>query len=145
MAEQHGGYRQPNNPAPVSGPGALSRRTDGGPGATQPQQVLPNAAYGEAQDFHDIQAGADMAGSPVPGPTAIPLGAPTQRPDEPLTAGSPMGPGVGPTGAGIDMRSIEQQDAAALQQWMPLMEWLSNQPDASPSTRMIVRRLKGAL
>jgi len=25
-----GGYRQPNNPAPVSGPGALSQRTDGG-------------------------------------------------------------------------------------------------------------------
>ena len=29
MAEAHGGYRQPSSPAPVSGPGALSKRTDG--------------------------------------------------------------------------------------------------------------------
>ena len=30
MANGRGGYRQPSNPAPVSGPGALSKRTDGG-------------------------------------------------------------------------------------------------------------------
>ena len=32
---EHGGKRTPGNPAPVSGPGQLSQRTDGGP-----QQVL---------------------------------------------------------------------------------------------------------
>ena len=43
--ENSGGYRQPNNPAPVSPPGALSQRTDGGAidGMTQPQgqQAVP--------------------------------------------------------------------------------------------------------
>ena len=42
MADGHGGYRRPTNPSPVSGPGALSRRTDG----QQPTQDLPNAKYG---------------------------------------------------------------------------------------------------
>ena len=28
---EHGGKRTPGNPAPVSGPGQLSQRTDGGP------------------------------------------------------------------------------------------------------------------
>lgn len=143
MAE-HGGPRTPSNPAPVSGPGALSRRTDGGPGSTQPQQVMPNAAHGEAQEFEDIQSGADMAGGAVPLPTAIPLGAPTQRPNEPVTAGSPVGPGVGPMAAGIEMRSMEQQDADAMKKWLPFLEFMANQPDASPSTRAYVRRIKGS-
>ena len=29
MADNRGGYQQPTNPAPVSGPGSLSQRTDG--------------------------------------------------------------------------------------------------------------------
>jgi hypothetical protein len=37
MAAQ-GGYRKPGNPAPVSGPGSLSRRTDG--------RVAEGYAYG---------------------------------------------------------------------------------------------------
>ena len=31
------------------------------------------------------------------------LTAPTARPDEPITAGAPFGPGIGPTAAGIPM------------------------------------------
>ena len=33
-----GGYQAPTNPAAISGPGALSQRTDGGP--TQPAQYM---------------------------------------------------------------------------------------------------------
>lgn len=107
MANGHGGYRKPENPAPVSGPGSLSRRTDGGP-----QQVnadLPDARYGEQQEFQEIQAGAPMAaappidgmgsggggGSPMPPP--IPLSEPTARPDEPISWGASFGPGPGPS------------------------------------------------
>ena len=32
MPNGHGGYRKPEHPAPASGPGRLSKRTDGGPG-----------------------------------------------------------------------------------------------------------------
>ena len=60
MAEQHGGKRTPRNPAPVSGPGKLSRRTDGGPAQVNAQ--MTGMAYGENKDFMEIQEGANMAG-----------------------------------------------------------------------------------
>ena len=58
MANGHGGYRRPTNPAPVSGPGALSRRTDG----RQPTRSLPNAKYGENAAFEAAQGAAPMSG-----------------------------------------------------------------------------------
>lgn len=95
-----GGYRKPNNPAPVSGPGALSRRTDGGP--IQAAKYIPaNGKYGEAKALQEMQSGAPMQGNPVPSmPTPnvpmeplTPLTAPTERPNEPITSGMPFGPG----------------------------------------------------
>lgn len=107
MANGHGGKRTPRNPAPVSAPGRLSRRTDGGPVQTNAQ--MTGMGYGENADFMDIQSSAPMAAAPsVPNartgrsaPTgqaaaATPLFAPTQRPNEPVTAGAPVGPGPSP-------------------------------------------------
>lgn len=116
MAEW-GGKRTPRNPAPVSGPGRMSRRTDGGPQQTKAE--MTGMAYGENADFQEIQAGAPMAaapsatparprkaGSSAPSVNATPLFAPTQRPDEPITAGAPFGPGPGPS-----MNVPQQQNA----------------------------------
>lgn len=111
-----GGYQQPTNPAPVSGPGNLARRTDGGPGAKQPVMTLPDAKYGEAKAFRQQEQGAPMSalgGMPAPptgpGPSAgagpgvlppimdmpTPLSDPTMRPFEPVTHGADAGPGPG--------------------------------------------------
>lgn len=107
LANGHGGKRVPHDPAPVSGPGSLSRRTDGGPAQVNAQ--LPDAAYGEQAAFQSIQSGAPMAAAPpiptpqmggaAPTPVAppVPLTAPTERPDEPISAGAPFGPGPGPS------------------------------------------------
>jgi hypothetical protein len=108
MAEQHGGARTPRNPAPVSGPGQLSRRTDGGP--QQTTVPMTGMAYGENADFNDMQSAAPMAAAPSVSNTrtrntsptgqraaATPLFSPSQRPDEPVTAGAPFGPGAGPS------------------------------------------------
>tara|TARA_R110002073_G_scaffold26168_2_gene85950 strand:+ start:3300 stop:3749 length:450 start_codon:yes stop_codon:yes gene_type:complete len=108
MAEQHGGKRTPRNPAPVSGPGKLSRRTDGGPAQVNAQ--MTGMGYGENKDFMQIQEGANMAASPKPqramktpkaspmaamgGGKAAPLFSNTQRPDEPVTSGANFGPGA---------------------------------------------------
>jgi hypothetical protein len=96
---QSGGYRQPMNPAPVSGPGELSQRTDGGAvdGMTQPAQRYSGFAYGENQGLEEQQTSAPMAGGGMPFSLAnvVPLDAPTMRPDEPLTAGINMGDGPG--------------------------------------------------
>ena len=93
-----GGYRQPMNPAPVSGPGALSERTDGGAvdGMTQPAQRYAGFGYGENLALEEQQAGASMAGTPKTSfADLVALDAPTQRPDEPLTAGINRGEGPG--------------------------------------------------
>lgn len=102
MAEQQGGYRQPANPAPASGPGALSQRTDGSP--TQPATYISGLPYGQGQQTYDNQIAAPMAGNTVPqmaGIDVTPLSAPTQFPDEPGTAGIDMGPGVGSAAMGL--------------------------------------------
>lgn len=107
MANNHGGPRTPSNPSPVSGPGQLSRRTDGGP--SQTTQPMTGLGYGENADYNDIQSSAPLAATPsvsntrarkTSSPTgssvvATPLFSPTQRPDEPITAGADVGPGPG--------------------------------------------------
>lgn len=92
-----GGYRQPNNPAPVSGPGALSQRTDGGAteGMTQPQQRYSGMPYGENKSVNDQQSGAPLAGNPMPLADLMPLDVPTARPNEPVTTGINFGEGAG--------------------------------------------------
>lgn len=144
MADGWGGYRRPTNPAPVSGPGALSRRTDGGPGSSQPVRDLPNAKYGENAAFRDAQQAAPMSAG-VDLSSIVPLGAPTQRPEEPITAGMPFGPGAGssvpPQGPG----NLTQEQADRLRSYLPVLVILASQDDADPATKRFVRALRGEL
>lgn len=147
-----GGYRQPSNPAPVSGPGELSRRTD-----TQPKRPMPDAAYGEQSAMSEIQGGAPMAGNalmppggpPGGGPPAdvVPFGASSNRPDEPITAGIDMGAGPGSASLGmLDEKTLtDRADKEQLIKYLPVFEFLSNRPGASASLRDIVRTLKASL
>ena len=93
--EGRGGYRQPNNPAPVSGPGMLSQRTDGGAveGMTQPQQQYTGFNYGQNGNINATQGMADLSGDRFPAPKMTPLTAPTERPNESMTFGIPFGDG----------------------------------------------------
>jgi hypothetical protein len=131
MAERHGGMRRPQNPAPVSGPGQLSQRTDGGP-----QQTLADMSgmpYGENQAMDAIQSAAPLSasgqtsarasrrggGGQSGGMGGAPLMSPTQRPDEPVTAGAPFGPGPGPSG---EMASAMNEDIEMIKQYLPDLE-----------------------
>jgi hypothetical protein len=152
MANGQGGKRTPRNPAPVSGPGQLSQRTDGGP-----QQTLANMTgmpYGENAEFNTMQAAAPMsaagqttARAPRPkagrggGPT--PLFAPTERPDEPVTAGAPFGPGEGPqTSPG--RLNIAQNDAQLLSRYMPDLMVMAQDPNIPDGFKRFVRHLRNA-
>lgn len=153
MANGHGGYRRPSNPAPVSGPGAKSQRTDGGP--SNPVQDLPNAKYGENTAYRAAEAAAPMspngggAGAPMGGGGVdtsglTPLGAPTARPEEPISAGMPFGAGPGPsTPQGPGGLSPEQADR--LRGYLPVLVILASQNDADPSTRQFVTQLRAEL
>lgn len=146
-----GGYQAPRRPAPTSGPGALSRRTDGGP---QAKRQLSGQEYGARQEFDQIQSGAAMASSPDAGartadvaralPPITPLGAPTERPTEPVTAGSPSGPGVGMEALGLSTseRQQNQLDARSLASYLPSLERMANQPGTPPSFVRFVRYLR---
>ena len=94
MARGRGGYQRPTNPAPVSGPGALSQRTDGGP--SQPIREIPAEQYGDRQANADLQRAAPMAATEgqvrQAAPVSLPTGGilqPTEAPDESPFAGLP--------------------------------------------------------
>jgi hypothetical protein len=81
-------------------------------------------------------------GSPTPAEMA-PFASPTQLPNEPVTAGADLGPGIGPDAAGIvDDRAgtLEQ-----LRPLLPSLELAANLPGASPAARTYVRNLKTQL
>lgn len=113
MPNAHGGYRKPTHSAPVSGPGALSKRTDG-----QVQAAPTGMAYGDHQALMAQESTAPMSADPstptpnIPAPQRAaasapggapaqprqpitPIGAPSQRPNEPVTAGVDIGTGPG--------------------------------------------------
>ena len=103
-----GGYRKPENPAPSSGPGALSQRTDGGP--AQGAKYIPGLPYGQGQETYAQQTAAPMAAAqPAPAAPTLPpmmsLNDMTQRPDEPLTAGLNIGEGPGSEVMNVPNRS----------------------------------------
>lgn len=148
----------PQNPAGVSGPGPLSRRTDGG--AAQALQKLPDAKYGENAQFQSLQQGAALSASPgpagqaepfdlnnlPPNPAAqqvVPLSAPSQRPNEPVTNGAALGPGAGASAVTSQPMQAAQQDMGKIQQAMPFIQMLANMPDANASTRMFVNLVNG--
>lgn len=152
MANGHGGYRAPSSPAPVSGPGSLSRRTDG----RQPVQDLPNAKYGENAAFRAAQGGAPMSGdlgsggsaAPTPGlpdlSGIVPMDAPTQLPGQPITAGLSGGPGAGPALPEAPAPLSEQQ-RERLRKFMPVLVVLASRDDADANTRRLVRQLRAEL
>lgn len=153
MAErQWGGKRTPRNPAPVSGPGQLSRRTDGGPQQTAAQ--ITGMPYGENAEFNTMQSQAPLsaAGQTTAratrggqrgggGPQATPLFSPTQRPNEPVTSGASFGPGEGPA---QQLNSTQQamQDAAIIGKYLPDLMTIAEQPDTPDGFKRFVRYVR---
>lgn len=157
MADGHGGYRKPEKPAAVSGPGKYSARTDGQPGA-QPIRALPDAGYGEQADYTGLQQAAPLAssqgmpapqapqggGAGQPGPTPVPLSAPEQNPGVPITHGLDVGPGAGPEVLG-DPTAQRTEDAAKLADYLPMLLPHARNPKASQSYRTMVRLIQNSV
>jgi hypothetical protein len=139
----------------VSGPGKFSSRTD----------LPPSTSYGEGVQTAAIAGGAPMASaSDVRGATntelraagrqgqsamgmqqtpLTPLFAPSQRPDEPITAGVDMG--LGPGSDALMMNQIDQNDKDIVAKYLPSLTSMAAQQDTPKSFRAFVSFLQGSL
>lgn len=131
---------------PVSGPGKFSQRTD--KAVENANQSLPNAGYGEQKAYQEQQGGAAMSQSSPdfasmfgnPAERVVGLGEPTAQTGVPVTAGASMGAGPGMEALGLpDQQKI---DLEALVPYLPVMEFMANQPGASWAMRNRIREVK---
>lgn len=148
-----GNKTTPKNPAPVSGPGALSARTDGGPGSSrQPIRPVPGGTYGDRQASIESQQVAPLPNvASSSGPPPLPAGpdggqgppmqpndifGPTARPGEPITTGS-VAPDVAPDDPGA-------ADLMLIAQRLPALEAYALRPGVSDAFKIMVKRLRSA-
>jgi hypothetical protein len=135
-----------NPKAGVSGPGKYSVRTD--------KLTMGSTSYGEGVETQAIKSGAPLAKTadtrPIPASrlreqAVTSLYAPTERPDEPVTAGIDQG-----AGAGSDALMINQPDDftnfnANIQSYTPVLSYIASLQNTSPETRRAIRQLKDSL
>lgn len=134
-----------------SGPGQFSQRTD--KAVSNANASLPNAQYGENRDYQEMKSAAPMATdqgqAPIdfgalfgnPAGRVVGLGDPSTMPDTPVTDGAASGPGLGMEALGLKDQSKE--DLQSLVPYLPVMEFMANQPGASWAMRNKVREIKG--
>ena len=117
------------------------------------RQGTPGKGYSNRTDLQtNYDNTASAAGVPSADPSAPPVPAgppmrtpdqspmltdPTQRPDEPITAGLPTGAGPGP----VDPRPQETQQ---LKKYLPLIEPYLNKPDTPDSVKALFRYIRGS-
>jgi hypothetical protein len=136
--------------AGTSGPGKFSKRTDG-------IRFQPDT-YGAGVENAANKAGAPLARTPdvrgarasevraaAQGAPVTPLYAPTQRPEEPITAGIPMGAGPGPEVLGINNNLDTQEDRDRMLSYLPALEVVAASPTSSQAFRNYVRQLRSNL
>lgn len=117
---------EPMNPlAGAAGPGPFSVRTD--------KLSMPSAAYGEGVETAAIKGGAPLASTPDVKAASLssmgmapsqmdkvtPLFAASQRPDEEITTGIPMGPGAGPEILGMNAAMPREKMSDILAKMLP--------------------------
>jgi hypothetical protein len=66
---------------------------------------------------------------------------PTQRPDEPVTAGIDQGPGPG-SEALMMSQPDDTNFRANIMAYMPVLSYVASLPNASPETRAAIRQLR---
>jgi hypothetical protein len=135
--------------AEVSGPGKFSERTD--KAVSNANTRLPDAGYGEQADYQDQKSGAKEASSPGgnvdfaslfgdPGSRVVGLDQPSAQSGIPVTDGAAMGAGAGMEALGLDDQ--RKVDLEGLTPYLPVLEFMANQPGASWAMRNVVRKVK---
>lgn len=110
----------------VSGPGSLSERTDMQPmnSGQVPQSQIPSVPAPRVSPMQTPQ-------SPVTN-----LFAPTENPDEPITAGAPVGPGRSP---------VPASQYAMIEKYMPQLDALATKEDSPESFKIFLGLVKSII
>ena len=133
----------PMNPkAGVSGPGKYSVRTD--------NLQMGSTAYGEGVETQAIKSGAPLAKTADVRPTSVgqpvtSLYAPTERPDEPVTAGIDQGAGAGSDALMINQPPDYTNFNSNIQSYTPVLSYVASLQNTSPETRRAIRQLMDSL
>ena len=144
MATQ-GGYRKPGTPAPVSGPGALSRRTDGrvaeGYAYGMNKQINEQAAAAPLKKAPSFNAGSARMGEMRSLAPVTPITAETMDPSDPITNGVPVGPGANSI-PGLPSGPVEDPDINMIRDYYPMLDFWASQPCTSQATKDYVQYLR---
>ena len=131
----------------VSGPGKFAKRTD---------LEYQSDSYGDGVAMDALKAGAPLeraAATPSATPTQVrqaaaqspltELYAPSQRPDEPITAGVNISDGPGSDA--LMLNQIEQNDRDIVAKYLPSLTSMAAAQDTPQSFRAFVSFLQGSL
>jgi hypothetical protein len=107
--------------AGASGPGKFSKRTDMSFGSTSYGEGAETAALNTAAPKAKTRGIADNVGGRPANPPApvTPLFAPTQRPDEPATAGVDVGDGLGSSALMMQSQFANNKVSDSLAELLP--------------------------
>ena len=125
----------------VSGPGKFAKRTD---------LEYQSTGYGEGVQYQQDKSGAPLAksgGVKLSQAPVVPTGAPvtglyepTARPGEPVTHGVDVGAGAG-SDALVMRKPDDTNFRASMMAYLPVLNFVSDQPNTSPETRDVIRQL----
>ena len=119
-----------------AGPGKFSTRTD--------NLEMGSIAYGEGVETQAIKSGAPLAATQDVKPQPITeLYAPTQRPEEPITAG--VDQGAGPGSEALMINQMKQDDKDIVAKYLPSLSSMASAQDTPESFRAFVSFLQGSL
>lgn len=128
----------PMNPkAGVSGPGKYAVRTD--------KLELGSTSYGEGKATQEIKSGAPLAKTADTRPAVTSLYAPTERPNEPVTAGIDQGAGPGSDALMVNQPDDYTNFNANIESYFPVLSYVSSLENTSPETRRAIRQLRDSL
>lgn len=117
---------------------AYSQRTDLAMDRS-PTSVAADAPYGQGAELQAAQSAVPVG--PPPG-GVTPLNAPTQRPDEPLTAGLSTGPGPGPEA--LQAPSAIEGMKVLSQKNRQYLDYLAGMDDLPPRVALAVTILRNS-
>lgn len=151
-----------NRPTAPQNNYSVSATGGSGNSGTQGAKAMTGGQYGENKDMAELQTSAPMAASPTfaqsaatpsmgrpmrapVGQEVVPLDAPTQRPDEPVTTGIDMGAGAGSEVMYANNQTLAAEDRQRMLTALPTLAILAESPSASNAFRNYVRYLRSVL